>query len=181
MANPENPPPESEAEFPAYTGPERRSGRDRRQSRNPQPPPGQGERRWGIRRRSNRVSLDAVIHIGVAGSGDRLYRRVRLEVPVISRPLRTPSATSETPARRGTTCTLAPGGLGMLLEEQFPVGTRLEVLVRFEGDLLAADVQVVSVIPQDNQFLHNCSFTRLGTADRNWLIEYLRLREARPT
>ena len=71
-------------------------------------------------------------------------------------------------------------GLGILLEEQFPVGTPLEVLVRFEGDLLVADVQVVSVIRQGSEFLHNCRFTRLGAADRNWLTEYLNRRDASP-
>jgi hypothetical protein len=65
----------------------------------------------------------------------------------------------------------------MLLEEQFPVGMPIEVLVRFEGNLLAADVQVVSVMPQGGRFLHNCRFTRLGIADRNWLSEYLRVRD----
>jgi hypothetical protein len=65
----------------------------------------------------------------------------------------------------------------MLLAEEFPLGTFMEVLVRFEQDLLAADVQVVSVIPQETLFLHNCRFTRLGAADRNWLTEYLRIRD----
>lgn len=180
MADPQRPPPEDEVDFPAYTGSERRSGLDRRQSRNPQPPLAQAERRWWIRRRADRVALDGIIRISAAGSDDRLYSRVRLEVPVISRPLRIIPPVPANPARRGMTCTLAPGGLGMLLEEQFPVGMHLEVLVRFEGELLAADVLVVSVIAQDDKFLHNCSFTRLGTADRNWLIEYLRLRDAPP-
>jgi hypothetical protein len=65
----------------------------------------------------------------------------------------------------------------MLLDAEFSVGTIMEVLVRFEQDLLAADVQVVSVIPQGDLFLHNCRFTRLGAADRNWLTEYLRIRD----
>ncbi|MEK6716847.1 MAG: PilZ domain-containing protein, partial [candidate division NC10 bacterium] len=108
-----------------------------------------------------------------------LYRRVHFEVPVIFRPLKLDASPGEA-ARRGVTSTLAPGGLGMILDEQFPVGTPMEVLVRFEGDLLAADVEVVSVIPQGSQFLHNCRFTRLGTADRNWLIEYLRVPDGPP-
>ncbi len=177
MSDPQSPTPDNEVEFPAYTGPERRSGLDRRRSRNPQPPPGQAERRWMVRRSVDRVALDGVIRIGVAGSGERLYRRVSLEVPVISRPLHA-APTPGDPARRGVTCTLGPGGLGMLLEEQFPVGTHLEVLVRFEGELLAADVQVLNVRAQGSKFLHNCCFTRLGMADRNWLTEYLRVRDA---
>lgn len=68
----------------------------------------------------------------------------------------------------------------MVLDEEFPVGTTMEVLVRFEGDLLPADVHVVSVIRQGEKFLHNCRFTRLGEADRTWLTEYLRIRDAPP-
>lgn len=68
----------------------------------------------------------------------------------------------------------------MLLDEELPVGTVMEVLVRFERDLLAADVQVVSVTPQASLFRHNCRFTRLGAADRNWLNEYLRIRDRPP-
>ncbi len=69
---------------------------------------------------------------------------------------------------------LAPGGMGLFLEEQFPAGTTLEVLMRFGGDLMPADSEVISVVPVGNRFRHNCRFTRLGMADRNWLIEYLR-------
>jgi hypothetical protein len=105
-----------------------------------------------------------------------LYQRVRIQVPVVYRPLREPAAPGGG-SRRGATYNLAPGGLGMLLDEEFPVGTIMEVLVRFEEDLLAADVQVVSMIPQGNLFLHNCRFTRLGAADRDWLTEYLRIRD----
>jgi hypothetical protein len=68
----------------------------------------------------------------------------------------------------------------MVLDEEFRVGMHMEILVRFEGDLLSADVRVVSVIPQGEKFLHNCRFIRLGTADRAWLIEYLRIRDAPP-
>lgn len=180
MSNPQKPASrEEEGVSPTYAGPERRSRLERRQSRDPHPPLGQAERRFTIRRKADRVSMEAAIRIGPSGLGGRLYRRVDLEVPVIYRPLK-PDATQGETARRGVTSTLAPGGLGMLLDEEFPVGTPMEMLVRFEGDLLAADVQVVSVIPQGSQFLHNCRFTRLGTADRNWLIEYLRVRDEPP-
>lgn len=180
MANPQKPASkEEEGVSPTYTGPERRSGVERRQSHDPHPPLGQAERRFTLRRKADRVSMEATIRIGPSGSRGRLYRRVTLEVPVIYRALKPDASPGET-ARRGVTNTLAPGGLGMLLDEEFPVDTPMEVLVRFEGDLLAADVQVVSVIPQGSQFLHNCRFTRLGTADRNWLIEYLRLRDGPP-
>jgi hypothetical protein len=37
--------------------------------------------------------------------------------------------------------------------------------------------QRVRVIPQGSLFLHNCRFTRLGAADRDWLTEYLRIRD----
>jgi len=113
---------------------------------------------------------------GGAGAGGRLYQRVRTEVPVVYRPLREPAVPGGG-SQRGLTYNLAPGGLGMLLDAEFSVGTIMEVLVRFEQDLLAADVQVVSVIPQGDLFLHNCRFTRLGAADRNWLTEYLRIRD----
>jgi hypothetical protein len=180
MSNPQKPASkEEEGVSPTYAGPERRSAMERRHSRDPHPPLGQTERRFVVRRKADRVSQETAIRIGPPGSGGRLYRRVHLEVPVIYRPLKSDATPGET-ARRGVTNTLAPGGLGMLLDEEFPVGTAMEVLVRFEGDLLAADVEVVSVIPQGSQFLHNCRFTRLGTADRNWLTEYLRLRDGPP-
>lgn len=179
MADPQEPFIPDEGQVPAYTGPEQRSGLDRRQNRNPEPPPGQEERRHSIRRRADRVSLERTIRIGLPGPGGRLYRRVRIEVPIICRRLGSGSSPNDPPLR-GLTHTLAPGGLGMMLEEQFRVGTLMEVLVRFEGDLLPADVQVVSVIPQGTKFLYNCRFTRLGTADRTWLTEYLRIRDAPP-
>ncbi|MBI2456934.1 MAG: PilZ domain-containing protein [candidate division NC10 bacterium] len=179
MASPRKPASKDEGVSPSHTGAERRSGMERRQSRDPHPPLGQSERRFTVRRKADRVSLETAIRIGPPGSGGRLYRRVSLEIPVIYRPLKADATPSET-ARRGVTSTLAPGGLGMLLDEEFPVGTTMEVLVRFEGDLLAADVEVVSVIRQGSQCLHNCRFTRLGTADRNWLTEYLRLRDEPP-
>ena len=175
MADPHTPSPPDESQRPPYTGPERRSGNERRQDPTPQPPPGHGERRTWVRRTADRLALGDAIRIGL-GRGERVYRRVRIEAPVICRPLLSRSILDQ-PAQRGMTCGLAPGGLGMLLEEEFPVGTFLEVLVRFEGDLLAADVQVVSVLPQGGKFLHNCRFIRLGTADRSWLAEYLRLRD----
>ncbi len=161
----------------AYTGPERRSGLDRRQDRNPKPPPRQEERRHFIRRKADQVSLDRTIRIGEPGPGERLYRRVRIEVPIICR-LLTSNTSPKDPPLRGLTHTLAPGGVGMILDEELRVGTAMEVLVRFGGDLLPADVEVVSVIPQGPKFLHNCRFTRLGTADRNWLTGYLCLRDA---
>ncbi|HXZ44507.1 MAG TPA: PilZ domain-containing protein [archaeon] len=178
MADPQNLSPADENQAPpAYTGPERRSGLERRQCQNPEPPPGQEERRHFIRRKADRISLEGTIRIGEPGPGGRLYRRVRIEVPIICRLLPSNFLPKISPLR-GLTHTLAPGGVGMLLDEEFRVGTPMEVLVRFGGDLLPADVQVVSVIPQGARFLHNCRFTRLGTADRNWLIEYLRIRDA---
>jgi hypothetical protein len=68
--------------------------------------------------------------------------------------------------------------MGLLLEERLPTGTTLEVLMRFAGDLMSADTEVKCAVPKGNKFLHNCRFTRLGTADRNWLIEYLRSLDA---
>jgi len=177
MSNPADPPSSDHVEFPAHAGPERRSGLERRQSRKPQPPPGQTDRRQSVRRRSDRLAAEGIIRIGMPGLGERLYRRVQIEVPVICRPLRASAPTGKA-VRRGVTFTLAPGGLSMLLEEELPVDTHLEALVRFEGDLLAADVRVVSVISYEGRFLHNCRFMRLGTADRNWLTEYLRVRDA---
>lgn len=175
MDGPHNPSTPDEGQLPPYPGPERRSGIERRRDTNPQPPPGQGERRTWVRRKADRLSLEGT----ALGAGGRAHRRVRIEVPVLCRPLVASSLPAQ-PAQRGITRALAPGGLGMLLEEEYPVGTLLEVLVRFEGDLFAADVQVVSVLPQGGKFLHNCRFTRLGTADRKWLTEYLRLRDAPP-
>jgi hypothetical protein len=162
-----------------YTGPERRSGLDRRLNRNPEPPPGQEERRHFVRRKVDRVSLEGTIRIGEPGPGGRLYHRVRIEVPIICRLLESGSSPPDVPLR-GLTHTLAPGGLGMILEEEFHIGTPMEVLVRFGGDLLPADVQIVSVIARGAKYLYNCRFTRLGTADRNWLTEYLRIRDAPP-
>jgi len=176
MADPKKSQEKSEAEPPDYTGTERRSGLDRRQSHEPKPPIGQVERRWWVRRKADRLAMERATRVGVAGAGGRLYQRVRLEVPIVYRPLRDPAA-SGGGSKRGLTYNLAPGGLGMLLDAEFSVGTIMEVLVRFEQDLLAADVQVVSVIPQGSLFLHNCRFTRLGAADRNWLTEYLRIRD----
>jgi hypothetical protein len=128
---------------------------------------------------ADRVAVEGTIRIGLPGPGGRLYRRVRIELPVICRLLSADASAADRPLR-GHTHTLAPGGLGMILDQEFPVGTRLEILVRFEGELLAADVQVVSVISRDGKFLHNCRFTRLGEADRSWLTEYLRIRDAPP-
>ena len=165
-----------DAEPADYTGPERRSGLDRRQSHDPKPPVGQVERRRWVRRKGDRLAIEQATRVGGAGAGWRLYQRVRIEIPVVYRPLREPAAPG-VGSRRGVTYNLAPGGLGMLLDEEFPVGTIMEVLVRFEQDLLAADVQVVSVIPQGSLILLNCRFTRLGAADRDWLTEYLRIRD----
>ena len=177
MVDPQDPLTPDASHLPPYTGPERRSGLDRRQNRNPEPPPGQEERRHFIRRKADRVFLEGTIRIGEPGPGGRLYHRVRIEVPIICR-LHASIPSPKDPPLRGITHTLAPGGLGMILDEKFRIGTPMEVLVRFEGDLLPADVQVVSVIAQGAKFLHNCRFTRLGTADRNWLTEYLRIRDA---
>lgn len=179
MANSQDLSTSDENQVRTYTGPERRSGLDRRQNRNPEPPPRQEERRHFIRRRADRFSLEQTIHIGEPGPGRRLYGRVCIEIPIICRPLASHSRLEDLPLR-GLTHTLTPGGLGMILDEEFRVGTLMEVLVRFGGDLLPADVQVVSVIAQGTKFLHNCRFTRLGTADRNWLIGYLRIRGAPP-
>ncbi len=179
MSDPQDPVTPEDEQAPSYTGPERRSGLDRRHTRNPQPPPGQAERRHVIRRKADRVSLEGSIRIGLPGPGGRLYRRVHLEVPVICRRLDADPSSADPPLR-GHTHTLAPGGLGMILDQAFPVGFRMEILVRFGGDLLPADVEVVSVIPRGETFLHNCRFTRLGEADRSWLIEYLRIRDAPP-
>jgi PilZ domain-containing protein len=179
MADPQLPSMPEESQVPAYTGPERRSGLDRRQHRNPKPPPGQEERRHLIRRKVDRISLEETIRIGEPGPGGRLYRRVRIEVPIICRLVESSSSPKDSPLR-GLTHTLAPGGLGMILGEKLDIGTPMEVLVRFGGDLLSADVQVVSMIARGTKFLYNCRFTRLGTADRNWLIEYLRVRDAPP-
>ena len=179
MADPEEPQRKPDTEPPGYTGPERRSGLDRRQDPDAKPPAGQVEQRKWVRRKADRLALERATRMGTSGPGGRLYRRVRIDVPVLYRPVGGAAAPSGA-SSRGVTYTLAPGGLGMLLGEEFPVGTFLEVLVRFEQDLLAADVQVVSVIPQGSQFLHNCRFTRLGAADRNWLTEYLRIRDRPP-
>lgn len=179
MTDQPKPPPTSDPKPPAYAGPERRSGLDRRQDPNPQPPPGVGERRKGLRRGVDRHFLDRVGRADSSDATERLYQRVHVEVPVFYRPFQEVAAPPRD-SRRGLTCTLAPGGLGMLLDEELPVGTVMEVLVRFERDLLAADVQVVSVTPQASQFRHNCRFTRLGAADRNWLNEYLRIRDRPP-
>jgi hypothetical protein len=179
MADPQDPFTPDDSQAPTYTGPERRSGLDRRQSWNLGPPSGQEERRQFIRRRADRVFLEGTIRIGEPGPGERLYGRVSIQVPIICRLLGSGSSPGEAPLR-GLTHTLAAGGLSMLLEEEFPVGTLMEVLVRFEEDLLAADVHVVSVIHLGTKFLHNCRFTRLGAADRTWLTEYLRIRDAPP-
>jgi len=179
MADPQDSHGKPDTEAGGYTGPERRSGLDRRQDPDAKPPAGKAEQRKWVRRKADRLALERATRLGTSGPGGRLYQRVRIEVPVLYRPVGGAAAPSSG-SRRGMTYTLAPGGLGMLLEEEFPVGTLMEVLVRFEQDLLAADVQVVSVIPQGTRFLHNCRFTRLGAADRNWLTEYLRIRDRPP-
>jgi len=161
----------------AGTRSERRSRRDRRRNRIAGPPPGQEERRHSVRRRADRLYLEGTVRTGEHGPGGRVFRRVRIQVPIICKRLGSGSSPGDPPLR-GLTHTLAAGGLGMLLEEDCRVGTPVEVLVRFEGDLLSADVQVVSVIHQGTKLLHNCRFTRLGTADRTWLTEYLRIRDA---
>lgn len=181
MSDGEDTPPENETGPPAYGGPERRWGIDRRLSQDlPQPPPGQGERRRSPRRKEDRIALEGSTRIDASGHGGRLYRRVDLEVMAICRPLHSVS-TTDIPPRRARTLDFSPGGLAMLLEEQFPVGTPLEVLVRFGENRLAAEVQVLSVTPQGGQFLHNCRFTRLGTEEQGWLTEYLRRRDTPPT
>ena len=177
MTDPENPSEPDENLGPPYTGSERRSGLERRQELNPEPPPGQEERRRTVRRKGDRILLEGTIRIGEPGPGGRLYRRVRIEVPIFCRPLESHPSPQHHPLR-GLTHTLAPGGLGMVLDEKLRIGTFMEVLVRFGGDLLPADVQVVSIIALGTKFLHNCRFTRLGAADRNWLTEYLRIRDA---
>lgn len=164
--------------MPTYTGPERRSGGDRRRTPASQPPLGQAERRRWVRRKADRLALERAARTDI-GAGGRLHRRVRIEIPVMCR-LIGPSSSPDQPARRGVTHDLAPGGMGLLLEEQFPDGATIEVLIRFGGDLMPADIQVICVVPLGNRLLHNCRFTRLGTADRNWLMEYLRQQEAPP-
>jgi hypothetical protein len=131
-----------------------------------------------VRRKADRLAIEGGIRIGLAAGG-RVYPRVPIEVPVLYRPLPTGYVLDQ-PARRGMTRTLALGGLGLLLAEAVPTGAFLELLVRLDADLLGVDVQVVSVQPQGGQFLHNCRFTRLGTADRTWLTEYLRRRGGPP-
>lgn len=173
MSDPERPTPPDHSISSEYGGPERRSGLERRQSRDPQPPPGQEERRKSVRRKADRIALEGKATAGGLGASGRLYRRVQLEVPVIYRPLRS-DFTPDQAARRGRTHDLSQGGLGLVLEEHLPAGSSAEVLIRFDKDLLAADVLVIGVIPQGEGFLHNCRFTRLGPADRKWLTEHLR-------
>ena len=108
-----------------------------------------------------------------------MSQRVRLEVPAFH-PSFQEAAATQRGSRERLTGTLARGGLGMLLDEELPVGTVMEVSVRFDQDLLAADVQLVSVTPQASLFRHNRRFTRLSAADRNWLNEYLRIRDRPP-
>jgi len=175
MAEPHSPFTSDESQPKPHSGPEQRSGTERRQKRDPEPPPEHGERRTRVRRKADRLRIETT----ALGAGGRVHRRVHIEVPVLCRPL-APSSVPDQPPRRGITSTLAPGGLAMLLEEEFRVGTPMEVLIRFGGDLLAADVEVVSVLAQSGKFLHNCRFARLGTADRDWLTEYLRIRNAPP-
>jgi hypothetical protein len=124
----------------------------------------------------DRLALERAARTDVGARG-RLHRRIRIEVPVICRLVGPVSAPGQS-ARRGVTHDLAPGGTGLFLEEQFPPGTIMEALIRFGGDLMPADIEVISVVPVKDRFRHNCRFTRLGTADRNWLIEYLRKLEA---
>jgi hypothetical protein len=69
---------------PTYTGPERRSGHDRRRSPASQPPLGQAERRKGVRRMEDRLALERAARTDVGARG-RLHRRIRIEVPVICR------------------------------------------------------------------------------------------------
>lgn len=156
-----------------YTGPERRTDIERRRMQDSASSLARDERRTRVRRKVDRLILETT---GL-GAGGRLYRRVRIDVPVLYRPLAA-TPVSPQPARRGITHTLATGGLGILLAEELRVGIGLEVLIRFGGDLLAADVEVVSVLPLSGRILHGCRFTRVGEADRKWLTEYLREREA---
>jgi len=178
MVDPSDRAPEDQGRPPHWTGPERRSGIERRRNLNAQPPAGLAERRRQVRRKADRLGLEKGVRFGPSVGG-RLNLRVPIEVPVLYRALAA-GVPLDQPAQRGLTRTLGPGGLGLLLAEEFPPGTALELLVRVERDLLGADVQVVSVVSQDGQFLHNCRFTRLGEADRNWLAEYLHLRGVPP-
>ena len=176
MADPKGVSTPDQTQTPIYTGPERRSEHDRRRTPTSQPPLGQAERRKWIRRKADRLALERAARTDMGARG-RLHRRIRIEVPVICRLLGPNSAPGQ-PARRALTYDLAPGGMGLLLEEQFPPSTTLEVLMRFGGDLMPADIEVISVVPLGNRLLHNCRFTRLGTADRNWLTEYLHHQDA---
>jgi len=156
-----------------YTGPERRADIERRRTESSTSLLARDERRTRVRRKVDRLFLEAA---GL-GAGGRSSRRVRMDVPVLYRPLAA-TPVSRQPARHGVTHTLAAGGLSILLEEELRVGMGLEVLIRFGGDLLAADVEVVSALPQAGKILHGCRFTRLSEGDRKWLTEQLRKREA---
>ena len=178
MADPKDVSTPDQTETPTHTGPERRSEHNRRRTPTSQPPLGQAERRKWIRRKADRLALERGARTDMGARG-RLHRRIRIEVPVICR-LVGPGSSPAQPARRALTYDLAPGGMGLLPEEQFPPGATIEVLMRFGGDLMPADVQVICVAPMGDRFLHNCRFTRLGTADRNWLIEYLHHQDTPP-
>ena len=178
MADPKDVSTPDQTETPTHTGPERRSEHNRRRTPTSQPPLGQAERRKWIRRKADRLALERGARTDMGARG-RLHRRIRIEVPVICR-LVGPGSSPGEPAWRALTYDLAPGGMGLLLEEQFPAGATIEVLIRFGGDLMPADIQVICVVPLGNRLLHNCRFTQLGTADRNWLTEYLHHQDAPP-
>lgn len=178
MADPKDVSTPDQTETPTHTGPERRSEHNRRRTPTSQPPLGQAERRKWIRRKADRLALERGARTDMGARG-RLHRRIRIEVPVICR-LVGPGSSPGEPARRALTYDLAPGGMGLILEEQFPSGTTMEALIRFGGDLMPADIEVVRVVPVGTKFLHNCRFTRLGTSDRNWLIEYLHHQDTPP-
>lgn len=123
MADQQRSRPYSKPQPPAYTGPERRSGLNRRQEPNPQQLPPAGEdRRKGVRRRVEQLYLDRASRAGGGGTPERVYQRVRVEVPEFYRSCHEAAAPARG-SRQGLTCTLAPGGLGMLLAEEFSVGT----------------------------------------------------------
>lgn len=170
-----NPSTRTESRLRSYTGSERRTGIERRQTQTSEQSLDRGERRTRVRRKVDRLMLEAT----ALRAGGRSYRRIRIETPVFYRPIEYKSVPNQL-ARRGVTHTLATGGLGMLLEEELRVGMPVEVLISFGGDLLAVDVEVVSVLHQGGRFLHGCRFMRLGEADSQWLNEYLRNRDAPP-
>lgn len=137
--------------------PERRSGMDRR---------------LHLRRKADRIAREGVARLGRGrGEGGREYARYAVAIPLIYRALN--AADRARPAGKGMTQSVGLGGIGVVLAERYDPGTRLEVLLRLGGEMVDADVEVVTVDPALEGFLYHLRFIKLSPTDRTCLKQFL--------